>query len=288
MQAMRMRLRTGIGSMALLCALCGVPALAWCADEGVDEHGFAAPDVFAQPVDMSPPLYPKDMAWQGRGGVTVLILTIDAAGKVVDQRVERSSSIPALDQAALDIAPTWTFAPARKDDRPIASRARVPVDFKMPPEYALDRVTGRPRDACFARRRSGEADLPVADAEGMLPGFIADDCPVGVASVEEARSMLQRYGFRERDALPELILEYTLRDEEGLSYWNVAQAPGMPSLVVRRRLVGNDAMSWYVGSMLCDGTPTACEATLAQVRDSQAKQPRLPPFPVLPPLKKPL
>ncbi len=253
----------------------------------VDEQGFEAPDTFATSIDMTAPSYPKDMAWQGVGGVVVLIVIIDADGRVVDQQVEKSSSSAQLDQAALDGARAWRFTPARKQGRPIASRARVPVDFAIPPEYALERVTGRPRDAYFMQRRKGVAEAPAIDADGMLPGFVLDAYPVGVASVAAARSMLQRFAFRERDAVPGAVAEYTLRDEEGLSHWNIAQAPGMPSAVVRRRLVGDDTMSWYVGSMLCEGEPAACDALLERIRLMTRQQPRLPLRPVLPPLENP-
>ncbi|MEL1265075.1 energy transducer TonB [Pseudoxanthomonas putridarboris] len=253
----------------------------------VDDRGFEAPDEFASPIDMTAPPYPKDMAWQGVGGMVVLIVTIDAEGRVVDQQIEKPSPSAQLNQAALEGSRAWSFTPARKQGKPIASRARVPVDFKIPPEYAVDRVTGRPRDAHFMERRSDVAEPPAVDADGMLPGFVPDAYPIGVASVAAAQSMLERFAFRERDAVPGVISEYILRDEEGLSYWNVAQAPGMPSAVVRRRLVGNDTMSWYVGSILCEGEPSACDALREQIRSGAQDQPRLPRRPALPPLKNP-
>lgn len=257
------------------------------ADGGTDAHGFEAPDEYAAPLDMTAPPYPKDMAWQGIGGIVTLIVTIDAGGRVVDQQVETPSASASLDRAALDGARTWRFTPAKKQGRPIASRARVPVDFKIPPEYALERVTGRPRDAYFMQRRGGAAAPPAVGADGTLPGFVQDAYPIGVASVAAAQSMLERYAFRERDAVPGAVSEFTLRDEEGLSHWNVALAPGMPSAVVRRRLVGDDTMSWYVGNVLCEGEPMACDALRERIRSATPSQPRLPPRPALPPLEKP-
>jgi TonB family protein len=249
--------------------------------------GAETADVPIEAISMAPPPYPKDMAWQGVSGVVLLVLTVDAEGRVVAEHVERSSSHARLDQAAVEGARAWTFRPAREKGKPVTSRVRVPVDFKVPAAYAMDRVTGRPRDAYFAQRRRGDAPAPKVDGKGMLPGHVADALPIGVASVEEAQTLLQRYAFRERDAVAGLVTEYTLRDEEGISHWNVAQAPGEPSLVVRRRLVGNATMSWYVTSLLCEGAAASCNTLTQQFSAMQNLQPRLPPLPVLPPLKDP-
>ncbi|MCH6484666.1 energy transducer TonB, partial [Pseudoxanthomonas sp. LH2527] len=246
----------------ILCAwLLPSPSVAAVKEAGsVDAQGFEAPDELAKPIDMMPPPYPMDMVWQGISGLVVLIITIDDDGRVVDQQIEAPSPSASLNQAALGGARAWMFTPARRQGKPIASRARVPVDFKIPPQYALDRTTGRPRDAYFLQRRTGMQAAPATDVDGFFPGFVADAYPIGVHSVAEAQAMLQRYAFREPDPVPGAVAEYALRDEEGLSYWNVAQAPGMPTAVVRRRLVGNDTTSWYVGSMLCEGEASACDA----------------------------
>jgi TonB family protein len=280
---------TGLVLGCILCAsLLPSPSMAAVKEAGgVEGQGFEAPDELATPIDMMPPPYPMDMVWQGIGGMVVLIITIDDDGRVVDQQVETPSASASLNQAALAGARVWIFTPARRQGRPIASRARVPVDFRIPPQYALERTTGRPRDAYFLQRRAGIQEAPAVDVDGFLPGFVADAYPIGVDSVAEAQAMLQRYAFREVDPVPGAVAEYALRDEEGLSYWNVARAPGRPSAVVRRRLVGNHATSWYVGSMLCEGEASACAALLDTIRETAQKQPRLPPRPALPPLEDP-
>ena len=80
---------------------------------------------------MNPPKYPPEEQRRGVQGTCVLIVSIDANGGVLDVVVERSSGNRNLDRAAVQAARRWSFRPEVRDGRKIASRVRVPVDFKL-------------------------------------------------------------------------------------------------------------------------------------------------------------
>ncbi len=80
---------------------------------------------------MNPPKYPPEEQRRGIQGTTVLIVSIDASGGVLDVEVERSSGNRNLDRAAITAAKRWRFNPEVKNGQKVASRVRVPVEFKM-------------------------------------------------------------------------------------------------------------------------------------------------------------
>src|SRR5690606_37114003 len=61
---------------------------------------------------LHPPRYPADALKEGKTGVTVLVVDIDARGGVTGTRVERSSGDARLDGAAQEAAAKWRFTPA--------------------------------------------------------------------------------------------------------------------------------------------------------------------------------
>ncbi len=65
-------------------------------------------------------------------GTTVLIISIDATGGVLDVEVSKSSGNRNLDREAVKAARRWRFNPETRDGRKVASRVRVPVDFVIP------------------------------------------------------------------------------------------------------------------------------------------------------------
>lgn len=80
---------------------------------------------------MNPPKYPPEEMRRGIQGTTVLIVSIDSSGGVLDVEVERSSGNRNLDRAAITAAKRWRFNPEVRNGQKIASRVRVPVEFKM-------------------------------------------------------------------------------------------------------------------------------------------------------------
>ena len=59
-----------------------------------------------------------------------MIVSIDANGGVLDVEVEKSSGNRNLDRAAQQGARKWRFNPEIKNGQKIASRVRVPVEWK--------------------------------------------------------------------------------------------------------------------------------------------------------------
>ena len=81
---------------------------------------------------MNPPNYPPEENRRGIGGTTVLIVSIDATGSVLEVSVEKSSGNRNLDREAVKAAKRWRFNPEVRDGKKVASRVRVPVDFVVP------------------------------------------------------------------------------------------------------------------------------------------------------------
>ena len=88
----------------------------------------------APPVQRTPPpKYPATALKQKVEGVVVLAVDINTQGLPVDIKVERSEPAGVFDQTAVDAAWQWTFSPAVEAGKPVASRIRVPISFKIPP-----------------------------------------------------------------------------------------------------------------------------------------------------------
>lgn len=255
----------------------------------VKPQGSTAMATYTPPsaLEITGPQYPKTAAWQGAGGTVVLRVSVGRDGTVSQIQIESSSGNATLDAAALWSARSWRFNPAARGVETVPAEVRVPVAFVIPAQYALDRVTGRPRDAWFQQRREGNMPRPPADAAGKLPGFIEDAYPIGVSSIEAGKQMLERHGYREPDAVPDAVLEYTLRDEEGMSVWNVLLPGRFPAALLRRRLVGDGEHGWYVSSLLCEGASVQCDALSAHLQATAPSQEPMPVPPTLPPLPRP-
>jgi TonB family protein len=76
------------------------------------------------------PAYPKDELAQNINGTTVLLIDLAADGSVTSAVVDRSSQNKHLDDAALGAVKKWKFNPAVKENKAIASKIRVPVEFR--------------------------------------------------------------------------------------------------------------------------------------------------------------
>ena len=87
-----------------------------------------------------PPVYPQIAQAARVAGEVVLEATIGADGRLSDLRVLRS--IPLLDQAALDAARQWRFAPLTFGDA--SSSVRVPIRIVFQPPGSLPPPMSRP------------------------------------------------------------------------------------------------------------------------------------------------
>ena len=81
--------------------------------------------------NMFPPSYPQEELRRGIQGTSILIVSIDADGNVQDVSVESSSGNRNLDREAVIAARRWSFNPEIRDGQQMASRVRVPIEFKL-------------------------------------------------------------------------------------------------------------------------------------------------------------
>ena len=75
------------------------------------------------------PVYPKEAAKAGIGGLVILEAKTDQQGNVIETRVLRS--IPALDQAAIDAVRQWKYEPMVIDGKPRKVIFTVTVHFTL-------------------------------------------------------------------------------------------------------------------------------------------------------------
>ena len=77
------------------------------------------------------PDYPKGARQRGEQGDVILEIRVNAEGTVDDVRVATSSGFAELDEAAVKAAKAAKFSPARSGREPVASTARLKLQFKL-------------------------------------------------------------------------------------------------------------------------------------------------------------
>lgn len=90
------------------------------------------------------PTYPAGQIGSGKDVLVVLVVTVDPQGHVVDTTVLETGGLD-FDRAAIDAARLYEFTPARRGERAIAAKIRLPFHFlpKMPAKAPAP--TGEPR-----------------------------------------------------------------------------------------------------------------------------------------------
>ena len=77
------------------------------------------------------PDYPKGARQRGEQGDVILEIRVNAEGTVDDVKVAESSGFAELDEAAVRAAKSAKFTPARSGRDPVASTARLKLQFKL-------------------------------------------------------------------------------------------------------------------------------------------------------------
>ncbi len=100
------------------------------------------PPVMGASADMesmkqNPPRFPAEARRAGSSGVVVLVISIGSNGLTTLITIEVSSGDDVLDMAAAEAAKHWRFHPAMAGSVALASRVRVPVNFRPPPKVIL-------------------------------------------------------------------------------------------------------------------------------------------------------
>ena len=79
--------------------------------------------------DREPPVYPAQSRRRGEAGQVVLKVELDEQGRVAEARVQTSSGVPRLDEAALTAVRTWHCTPAMRAGRAVRAVALQPFNF---------------------------------------------------------------------------------------------------------------------------------------------------------------
>ena len=74
------------------------------------------------------PQFPASMRGKKLEGLVTLIFVVDAAGKVLEPRVEESTH-PAFDRPALEALRQWKFEPALKNGKRVPWKMRIDIRF---------------------------------------------------------------------------------------------------------------------------------------------------------------
>src|SRR5450755_4722898 len=112
------------------------------------------PPVVIQHVDA---VYPPSALAERKHADVVLTVTVDADGHVSKVDVAQSGGAD-LDEAAIVAARAWTFVPAMRGDKRVASRIRMPFHF-APPAPAPELV----------ETPTTPGDIPVHEAVSTVP-----------------------------------------------------------------------------------------------------------------------
>lgn len=125
------RARRMLGASILAASVLLVGSAAWAA-QPKQAHDLGRTSDATPSADQvkSPPVYPNGVLAQGIGGMVVLVVDVAADGAVINAVVDRSSNNSDLDAAAMDAVKSWKFQPAMKDGKAVASKSRVPIEFR--------------------------------------------------------------------------------------------------------------------------------------------------------------
>jgi iron complex outermembrane recepter protein len=130
-------------------------------------------------------VYPPSALPSREHADVVLTLTVDVDGHVSKVDVAQSSGAADLDEAAIVAARQWTFTPATRDGKPVASRIKLPFHF-APPAPAPEIVSPAP---------TGEPQLPQQPAvQAAVPAPAASTAPTPPPVAVESTSDVQVRG----------------------------------------------------------------------------------------------
>ena len=133
----RRRLVAGTALVVVLASFAGVTA--WAAQPSVAAEPTGTPvpaNAALESRMLHPPKYPAEALAQKVSGRVVLLIDVDATGTPTAIVVEEADPAGVFDAAAVAAAWNWKFDPEIKDGEPVASRIRVPVDFRLDPPGA--------------------------------------------------------------------------------------------------------------------------------------------------------
>ena len=193
--------------------------------------------------------YPLEAAYSGIAGQTMLRVTIDDTGRVIDVGVEKSSRDRTLDRAAMDKAREWRFRPGIVNGVPTGGAVLVPVQYT---------AFEGPRGAVIENRRAvdiGPLDPELAAARPELA------TPARLTRPEQARTFLSQaclFNVMEQYSDHRVVMH---SGPGGHSFWTLFNdSSRMKGAVIRRRMVVEGDTVQARVSYLCAPETGACEA----------------------------
>lgn len=153
--------------------------------------------------------YPVPLKQAGVGGTVVLWLHLDEAGRVADARVKETGGHEELDQAALSVARTMSFAPAENRGTPTEVWVLQSITFE--PESSASTL------AALMKRPPDTRPLVLVDGEvrdASSPG-LADLEPGEIASIEVVKGEAARERYGERGANGVIVVRTKAAAEKG-------------------------------------------------------------------------
>ena len=87
-------------------------------------------DLPLKPLSTKRPTFPRELLEKATTGETVIEILIDEKGHAKLPRVV-SASEPAFGYAAVQAVSSWWFQPPHQNGKPVITRVRVPIDFKV-------------------------------------------------------------------------------------------------------------------------------------------------------------
>ena len=89
------------------------------------------------------PNYPEEARAQRLEGTVLLLVSINAAGRVTSANILSGCGYGVLDRAALTAVHAWRFDPARQEGVAVAAQVEVPVRFHFEDRAVAQKVLGR-------------------------------------------------------------------------------------------------------------------------------------------------
>ncbi len=194
--------RHSVAGVGRALALCGASLLAVGGVTSVATSAAAQPPPAPPPAPpaaapvVTPPtvvhhvdaVYPPSAVASREHADVVLTVTVDADGHVSKVDVAQSSGAADLDEAAMVAARQWTFTPAMKDGKAVASRIKMPFHFAPPaPPPELLTPAPPPQGQLPTQSSVPQATAPLpsatrgsASARGALPTTAAEPEEVNV------------------------------------------------------------------------------------------------------------
>jgi TonB family protein len=95
------------------------------------DEKFVAFDDPPKVVHQEVPVYPELARQAEAEGKVWVRVTIDENGRVIRATIENSTSIEALEHAAIEAAHKWLFRPAKQRDIPVKCQIVIPFEFSL-------------------------------------------------------------------------------------------------------------------------------------------------------------